>query len=268
MTSDTADKLDVGHHMTCETVARHVALIRIDRADKRNALHSSMVIELGRIIERLEADEAIRCAVITGSDQIFAAGADIKEMLALGPAGTANKPERVKAWRRIENFSKPIIAAVNGIAFGAGSELALTCDFIVAGENAQFGQPEVKIGGMAGDGGTQRLPRKIGPNVASYMLLTGDPIDAQRAYELGLAVEICAIERTVGRAVEIAEVIASRAPVAVRYTKACIRTAVGATLENGIAFERDSIWRNGMTDDKVEGMRAFLEKRPPAFTGR
>lgn len=258
---------DLRHHITLEMVSQHVALIRIDRAEKRNALHSSMVIELGRIIDQLEADDNIRCAVITGSPEIFAAGSDIKEMLALGPAGTSNNPQRVKAWRRIENFSKPIIAAVNGIAFGAGSELALTCDFIIAGRNAQFGQPEVKIGGMAGDGGTQRLPRKIGPNVASYMLMTGDPIDVERAYMLGLVVEVCEVENTVARSIEIAETISLRAPVAVRNTKACIRTAVGATLENGIAFERDAIWRNGMTNDKIEGMTAFTEKRPPVFTG-
>lgn len=258
---------DLRHHIISERVSKHVVLIRIDRAEKRNALHSSMVIELGRIIEALEADDDVRAAVITGAPDVFAAGADIKEMLELGPAGTSNNPERVKAWRRIENFSKPIIAAVNGIAFGAGSELALTCDFIIAGRNARFGQPEVKIGGMAGDGGTQRLPRKIGSNVASYMLMTGDPIDVERAYMLGLVVEICDVDKTVARAIEIAETIALRAPIAVRYTKACIRTAVGATLENGIAYERDSIWRNSMTNDKIEGMKAFVEKRNPVFTG-
>lgn len=259
---------DLSNHIRIERVDDHVVLIRIDRAEKRNALHSSMVIELGRLIAELDANEAVRCAVITGTEEIFAAGADIKEMLERGPAGTSNNPERVAAWRKIENFSKPIIAAVNGIAFGAGSELAMTCDFIIAGENAQFGQPEVKIGGMAGDGGTQRLPRKVGPQVAAYMLMTGDPIDVVRAHQLGLVVEICPVAKTVDRAIEIAKTVALRAPVAVRYTKACIRTAVGATLENGIAFERDSIWRNSLTDDKVEGMRAFTEKRPPVFTGR
>lgn len=259
---------DLSSHIRLEHLEGHVALIRIDRAEKRNALHSSMVVEIGRIITALETDEAVRAVVITGTEQIFAAGADIKEMLERGPAGTSNNPDRVAAWRRIETFSKPIIAAVNGIAFGAGSELALTCDFIIAGDNAQFGQPEVKIGGMAGDGGTQRLPRKIGPNVASYMLMTGDPIGVERAYQLGLVVEICTPDKTVDRAVEIARTIALRAPVAVRNTKACIRVSVGATLENGIAFERDAIWRNAMTDDKLEGMRAFTEKRAPVFTGK
>ncbi len=248
--------------------AEHVALITISRTEKKNALHSSMVIEIGRIIEELAVDDSVRAVVLTGGEQMFAAGSDIREMVTFGPPATSNNPRRVAAWRRIENFEKPIIAAVNGIAFGAGCEIAMTCDFIIAGENAQFGQPEVKIGGMAGDGGTQRLPRKIGPQMASYMLLSGEPIDVDTAHRLGLVVEVCPVEKTIQRAIEIAGVIAERAPVAVRNTKACIRTAVGATLENGIAFERDAIWRNSMTEDRQEGMTAFTEKRPPVFRGR
>lgn len=260
-TEDHSDKV------VLERPAEHVALIRFDRPEKKNALHSSMVIELGRLIVELEKDDSVRCVVLTGTEAAFAAGADIKEMVAFGPPATSNNPRRVAAWRAIERFEKPLIAAVNGIAFGAGCELAMVCDFIIAGSNAQFGQPEVKIGGMAGDGGTQRLPRKLGPNLASYMLFTGDPIGVERAFQLGFVVEVCEPDRTVARAVEIAGTIAGRAPVAVRYTKACIRTAVGATLENGIAFERDAIWRNSMTDDRKEGMTAFVEKRPPVFRG-
>ncbi|QYK41731.1 MAG: enoyl-CoA hydratase/isomerase family protein [Paracoccaceae bacterium] len=259
------------HHadkVILEHPAPHVALIRFNRPEKKNALHSSMVIELGRLMQELEADDSIRCVVLTGTEACFAAGADIREMVTFGPPATSNNPRRVAAWRAIEAFPKPLIAAVNGIAFGAGNELAMVCDFIIAGENAEFGQPEVKIGGMAGDGGTQRLPRKIGGNVASWMLFTGIPIGVERAYQLGLVVEICPVAQTVSRAVEIAGVIAERAPVAVRNTKACIRTAVGATLENGIAFERDAIWRNSMTEDRQEGMTAFTEKRPPVFKGR
>jgi enoyl-CoA hydratase/carnithine racemase len=259
---------DLSSKVAMERPAEHVALIRFDRPEKKNALHSSMVIELGRLVAALEGDDEIRSVVLTGHETCFAAGADIHEMVALGPPGTSNNPRRVEAWRRIENFPKPMIAAVNGIAFGAGCELAMVCDFIVAGSNAQFGQPEVKIGGMAGDGGTQRLPRKIGPNMASYMLMTGDPIDVDTAFRLGFVVEVCDPSQTVVRAIEIAQTIAQRAPVAVRYTKACIRTAVGATLENGIAFERDSIWRNSMTEDRKEGMLAFTEKRSPTFKGR
>ena len=259
---------DLSHLISRETPAAHVALLRINRPEKKNALHSSMVIELARLLDEAADDIEIRAVVLTGTDETFAAGADIAEMLERGPAGTSNNPDRVKAWRKLEKFPKPIIAAVNGIAFGAGNELALTCDFIIAGKNAKFGQPEVKIGGMAGDGGTQRLPRKIGSNMASYMLMTGDPIDVETAWRLGYVVEICEVAKTVERAVEIASTIASRAPVAVQFTKACIGVAVGATHENGISYERDSLWRNSMSADRREGMSAFVEKRAPKFTGK
>jgi enoyl-CoA hydratase/carnithine racemase len=259
---------DLSHLISRETPVAHVALLRINRPEKKNALHSTMVIELARHLDEAAADIDVRVVVLTGTDETFAAGADIAEMLERGPAGTSNNPDRVKAWRRLEKFPKPIIAAVNGIAFGAGNELALTCDFIIAGKNAKFGQPEVKIGGMAGDGGTQRLPRKIGANMASYMLMTGDPIDVETAWRLGYVIEICEVAKTVARAVEIAATIASRAPVAVQFTKACIGVAVGATHENGIAYERDSLWRNSMAEDRSEGMSAFVEKRAPKFSGK
>ena len=259
---------DLSHLISRETPAAHVVLLKINRPEKKNALHSTMVIELARRLDEAAADIDVRAVVLTGTDETFAAGADIAEMLERGPAGTSNNPDRVKAWRRLEKFPKPIIAAVNGIAFGAGNELALTCDFIIAGKNAKFGQPEVKIGGMAGDGGTQRLPRKIGANMASYMLMTGDPIDAETAWRLGYVIEICEVAKTVARAVEIATTIASRAPVAVQFTKACIGVAVGATHENGIAYERDSLWRNSMAEDRREGMSAFVEKRAPKFSGK
>ena len=258
---------DLAALVTAERASPHVLLLQFNRDAKKNALHSSMVIELARLLDGAAADDSVRCVVITGGLNAFAAGADIREMLEKGPPGTSNNPRRVAAWRRIETFPKPMIAAVNGIAFGAGNELAMVCDFIIAGRNAQFGQPEVKIGGMAGDGGTQRLPRKIGPNMASYMLFTGDPIDAETAHRLGFVVELCDPEQTVRRAVEIGDVIASRAPIAVQLTKACIRTAVGATLENGIAYERDSILRNAESPDRKEGMAAFVEKRQPNFRG-
>lgn len=258
---------DLSHAIRRETPAPHVVLLRIDRPEKKNALHSSMVIAIARYLDAAAEDRDVRAVVLSGGTEAFSAGADIAEMLEKGPAGTANSPERVSAWRRMEKFPKPIIAAVNGVAFGAGNELALTCDFIVAGKNAKFGQPEVKIGGMAGDGGTQRLPRKIGPQMAAYMLFTGDPIDADTALRLGYVVEVCDVSKTVARAVEIATVIASRAPVAVKFTKACIGVAVGATHENGISYERDSLWRNSGTADRREGMSAFLEKRAPVFKG-
>lgn len=251
-----------------EFLEQHVALIRINRPDKKNALHSSMVVELGRILADLEGDNEIRCVVLTGTDQYFSAGADIKEMVALGPANVANNPKRVDAWRAIESFKKPLIAAVNGMAFGGGCELAMLCDFIIAGADAKFGQPEILLGGIPGDGGTQRLPRKLGSNVATFMLMTGEPIDAHRAKELGMIVEVCEPSDTLGRALDIASRISQRAPAATRAVKACVAVAIGATAENGLAFERDAISKLAVTEDAREGMLAFNEKRVPFFKGR
>lgn len=250
-----------------ERASQHVVLIRIARPAKRNALNNGMVLEIARILEQARTEVDVRCVVITGDETIFSAGADIKDMQKYGVTAVVNDPKRVDAWNVIQTFSKPMIAAVNGIAFGAGNELALCCDFIIAGSNAQFGQPEVKTGGMAGDGGTQRLPRKIGPQFAAYMLFTGNPIDAQTAYRLGYVIEVCEPKQTVSRALEIAETIASRAPLAVQATKACIHAAVGATVENGLAVERMYVIRNHGSPDRLEGMAAFVEKRPPRFTG-
>ena len=250
-----------------ERAAPHVLLIRFTRSAKRNALSNAMVIELARLLQDAGNDPEIRAVVITGDEQAFSAGADLANMRKGGVTAVVNDPLRVDAWRVIEKFAKPMIAAVNGYALGAGNELAMCCDFVIAGRNAQFGQPEVKTGGMPGDGGTQRLPRKVGPNLAAYMIMTGNPIDAETALRAGYAIEVCETKDTVARAVEIAGVIASRAPFAVRSSKACIAVAAGATLENGLAFERVSILRNHASADRAEGLAAFLEKRPPKFSG-
>lgn len=259
-----ADAALVAH----ERPSPHVVLIRFNRPEKRNALTNGMVLETARILEAARADVQTRCVVITGDDMAFSAGADLKNMQKYGVTNVVNDPRRVEAWNAIQTFPKPLIAAVNGIAFGAGNELAMCCDFVVAGRNARFGQPEVKTGGMAGDGGTQRLPRKVGPNLAAYMLMTGEPIDAETAFRVGYAIELCDVERTVARALEIADSVASRAPLTVQATKACIHAAVGATIENGLAVERMYVVRNHGTPDRLEGLAAFVEKRPPRFTGR
>jgi enoyl-CoA hydratase len=250
-----------------ERLPGHVMVIRIARPEKRNALSNPMVVEIGRLLAEARDDFDIRCVVITGDETIFSAGADIKNFQQYGVTLVVNDPRRVEAWNTLQTFPKPIIAAVNGVAFGAGNELALCCDFVIAGDNAKFGQPEVKTGGMAGDGGTQRLPRKVGPNLATYMLLTGEPIDAATAHRVGYAVEVHPPAQTLPRAIELARLIASRAPIAVQGTKACIHVAVGASPLNGLAFERVAILRNHMSQDRLEGMSAFLEKRAPNFKG-
>lgn len=250
-----------------ERPSQYVVLIRIARPQKRNALTNGMVIEMARILNEAKDDPDSRCVVITGDDVAFSAGADLINMKRFGVTSVVNDPKRVRAWDAIQTFPKPMIAAVNGIAFGAGNELAMCCDFVVAGRNARFGQPEVKTGGMAGDGGTQRLPRKVGPNLAAYMLMTGEPIDAETAYRAGYVVEVCDTDRTVERACELAKVVASRAPLAVQATKRCIHVAVGATVENGLAVERMLVVLNHGSPDRAEGLAAFAEKREPRFTG-
>lgn len=251
-----------------ERVPGRVLLIRFDRYAKRNALTNDMVLEIARLLKDAKEDPEIRCVVFTGTDNVFSAGADLKNMRKLGVLNVVNDPQRVDAWNTLQAFPKPMIAAVNGLALGAGNELAMCCDFVVAGRNAQFGQPEAKTAGMAGDGGTQRLPRKFGPNLAAYMLFTGEPVDAETAFRVGYVIELCDPEKTLERALEIARVVASRAPLAVQAMKACMHAAVGATFENGLAVERVLTIRNMGTADRQEGLAAFTEKREPRFVGR
>jgi enoyl-CoA hydratase/carnithine racemase len=253
--------------VSLERPSEHVILVGLNRPEKRNALCNSMVIAIADYLKSAAEDDGIRAVVLAGCDTAFCAGADIAEVRATSGQAVRD-PKRVRAWNAIQNFPKPLIAAVNGYALGAGNELAMVCDFIVCGENAQFGQPEVNVGGIAGDGGTQRLPRRIGSVVASYMLMSGLPIDAQTAFRVGHVLEVTPIERTVPRAIEIANVIATRAPLAVQATKACIRACNAATLENGLAFERELLASILQSPDSAEGGFAFLEKRPPKFTGR
>jgi enoyl-CoA hydratase/carnithine racemase len=163
---DSSERSDA-EYVQGERAAPHVLLIRFTRSAKRNALSNPMVIELARLLQDAGNDPDIRAVVITGDEQAFSAGADLANMRKGGVTAVVNDPQRVDAWRVIEKFAKPMIAAVNGYALGAGNELAMCCDFVIAGRNAQFGQPEVKTGGMPGDGGTQRLPRKVGPNLAA-----------------------------------------------------------------------------------------------------
>lgn len=268
MTATTREEEGGADCIRSERVGEHVLLIRFDRYAKRNALTNTMVLEIARLLKEVKADPEVRCVVFTGTDKVFCAGADLTNMRKLGVFNVVNDPQRVDAWNTLQTFPKPMIAAVNGLALGAGNELAMCCDFVIAGRNAQFGQPEAKTAGMAGDGGTQRLPRKFGPNLAAYMLFTGDPVDAETALRVGYAVEVCEPDQTLSRALEIARVIASRAPLAVQAMKACLHTAVGATFENGLAVERVLTIRNMSTADRQEGLAAFAEKREPRFLGR
>lgn len=244
-----------------------VVRITLDRPEARNALHTQMLAEIAAELAAAAAAEDTRAVVITGGLAIFAAGADLREMAPLGPVEVLTH-ERQRHWRAIATFPKPLIAAVNGYALGGGCELALCADIVVAGTNAQFGQPEINLGMIPGAGGTQRLARVAGKSLAMLMVLTGWPIDAQAALAAGLAVEVDEPESALARAVEIASVIATKPALAVRLAKEAVLRAYEAPLAEALAAERQAFALLAASHDRNEGIAAFLEKRSPRFTGR
>jgi enoyl-CoA hydratase/carnithine racemase len=246
--------------------AAGVLALRLNRPRKANSLSKDLVLDLCARLDRAASDAAVRCVVLAGSERIFSAGADISGMAARGVDWYAD-PERLERWREIQDFPKPVVAAVNGPAIGGGCELAMLCDVVVAGESAAFSQGEINIGVLPGDGGTQRLPRAVGKSLAMQMILTGQPIGARRALEAGLVSEVVADADAFSRAVEIAVQIAAHAPQSVRLAKRAVRAAYEMPLSEGLAFERARVVEAFATRDLAEGMRAFLEKRPPRYTG-
>jgi enoyl-CoA hydratase len=245
----------------------HVLLLALNRPSKRNALSNDLIAELAAACRKAALDDHVRCVVLCGSDTLFSAGADIKEMQQRGFEAIDN-PTRRSAWRDIANFPKPVVAAVEGICFGGGHELALLADIIVAGETATFGQPEINIGILPGDGATQRLTRVSGKSLAMLMILTGEPISAGTALQAGLVAEVVEAGQACDRALAIAELIARKPPRSVELAKAAILAAYRTTLEAGLEFERQAIRQAFTTDDQSEGMNAFFEKRSPNYRGR
>ncbi len=249
-------------------VSRHtdgVMQITLNRPKALNALSKGLLAEVARVLDEATADDAVRCVVLTGDERAFSAGADIKEMSDGGIPMFA-EAGRLKSWKTIERFAKPLIAAVNGYALGGGCELILRCDIVVAGEGACFGTPEIKIAAFPGDGGTQRLPRSVGKARAMMMVLTGEFIDAETARDWGLVVEVVPSERTIERALEIAGIIAEHSPIAVRMAKAEVLMAFEKPLDESLSLERQMLlWQ---TEDHDEGIAAFIEKRKPRYTGR
>ncbi|SDT19486.1 2,3-dehydroadipyl-CoA hydratase PaaF [Pseudomonas oryzae] len=244
-----------------------VRLITLQRPEALNALNTQLLGELAAELDAAEACAGTRAVVITGSRRAFAAGADIKEMAERDLVGILEDP-RLAHWQRITRFSKPLIAAVNGFALGGGCELAMHADILIAGEDAQFGQPEINLAIMPGAGGTQRLLRAVGKSLAMQMVLTGEPISARRALEAGLVSEITQPELTVERAVAIARKIAEKAPLAVRLAKEALLKAEDTDLASGLRFERHAFTLLAGTEDRNEGIRAFQEKRKPVYKGR
>jgi enoyl-CoA hydratase len=244
-----------------------VAVVRLNRPDKLNALSPEMLAALAAAFEELDADPAARVLVLYGGERAFAAGADIDAMAKASPIHIDLRNTRA-LWQRLWAVTKPVIAAVRGVAYGGGCELAMGCDLIVAGEGARFGQPEIKLGIMPGAGGTQRLARAVGPARAMEMVLTGEPISAAEAKAAGLVNRVVPNERVLEEALALAATIAARPPVAVRLARQALRFGVERTLAEGMEIERRNYKLTYDTEDQKEGMAAFLEKREPKFKGK
>ena len=250
-----------------ERPAEAVTLIRINRPEARNALNMEVRRLIARHLTEAGEDEAVRCIVLTGNEKSFAAGADIKEMAGAGTIDMVLRGTH-KLWHTIAACPKPVIAAVNGFALGGGCELAMTCDIIIAGESAKFGQPEVKIGIIPGGGGTQRLARATGKYKAMRYILTGDLFSAKDAFDMGLVSEIVPDAEVEKRAIEMAQQIAVLSPLAIQQAKEAVLRGMDAALETGLALETKAIQILFSSQDQKEGMAAFIEKRKPKFQGR
>jgi enoyl-CoA hydratase/carnithine racemase len=245
----------------------HVALLRLNRPQARNALSPEMMDEIAGELERFDPDPEVRCIVISGSEDVFAAGADIRAMAERTLPEALYHPA-AGFWRRVAAIKTPLVAAVSGYALGGGCELALACDMIVASETAVFGQPEIMLGISPGGGGTQRLAGAFGKQRAMEYLLTGRRFDAEKARSWGLVNKVVEKGEHEREAVELAREIAKRPPLAARLAKQAVIAAEETTLSSGIESERRLYELAMATEDRVEGMNAFIEKREPKFEGR
>jgi len=245
-----------------------VGLITFNRAKALNALNAALIAELEQALDSFEADDEVGAIVITGNDKAFAAGADIKEMQDKTFMEAYLGDFITRDWERITTCRKPVIAAVAGYALGGGCEIAMMCDFILAADNARFGQPEITLGTMPGAGGTQRLARLAGKSKAMEMCLTGRMMDAEEAERIGLVSRIVPVADLVEEALRTAETIAGMSRPAVLMTKEAVNRAYETTLSEGIRFERRLFHATFATEDQKEGMAAFTEKRQPRFTNR
>lgn len=246
---------------------QRVMTLTLQRPEARNALNTPCLEQLVYWLEQADADVSVGAAVIAGAPRFFAAGADLHELQKQDlPAALTDR--RPLLWQRLAQFSKPLLAAVNGYALGAGCELALACDIIICGESARFGLPEITLGLMPGAGGTQRLIRCVGKSRASQMVLTGEAINASCALQSGLVSEVCVDALTLERTQQIAERISLQAPLALRAAKQALKQAEETGLSQGLAIERQQFVTLAATDDRREGIAAFFEKRTPNYQGR
>ena len=241
-----------------------VGLITLNRPQALNALNDQLIADLNTALDGYEADDGIGCIVLTGSEKVFAAGADIKEMQSKSYID-AYRSDFIASWERVCRCRKPVIAAVSGFALGGGCELAMSCDFIIAADTAKFGQPEIKLGMTPGAGGSQRLTRAVGKAKAMELCLTGRTMDAAEAERAGLVARVVPAASLIEDALKTAETIAAMSPTAATMTKDCVNRAFETTLAEGVRYERRTFYSLFGTPDQKEGMAAFTEKRRPQF---
>jgi enoyl-CoA hydratase len=259
----------IEYHNVIFTVDERIATLTINRPERLNALNPQTMEEIGRCIDAVDDDGDIRCVIVTGAgDKAFIAGADITAMVTM--SGFEEKgfaADGLAVLRKFEQLRLPVIAAVNGYALGGGTELALACDLILASDNARFGLPEIKLGIIPGFGGTQRLPRRVGLLRAREMIYTGDMIDAETALRYGLVNHVYPAAELMTECRALARKLAGQAPLAMQQAKTAINAGIDVDLDNGLRFETEAVGLAFSTEDKREGMTAFLEKRKPRFKG-
>jgi enoyl-CoA hydratase len=246
-------------------VENHVALITLNRPDALNALNQQLLVELMEALEAADANEKVRCILLTGSEKAFAAGADIKEMSGMSFVEVNNINLFADTGDRIAKIRKPVIAAVSGYALGGGCELAMACDFIIASDTAKFGQPEINLGVIAGMGGSQRLTRFVGKSKSMDMNLTGRFMDAEEAERSGLVSRVVPVKKLMEEAMNVALKVAEKSMVTARAAKEAVNRSYESTLAEGLLFERRLFHSLFATEDQKEGMNAFLEKREAQF---
>jgi len=250
------------------TEADQVAIVTLNRPKQLNALNDQLMDELGHALQAFDADPALGCMVITGSEKAFAAGADIGGMATYSFADVYKSDYISRNWETLRSIRKPVIAAVSGFALGGGCELAMLCDFIIAADNAKFGQPEIKLGVIPGAGGTQRLPRAVGKAKAMDMVLTGRMMDAAEAERAGLVSRVVPLDKLMDEALAAALMVCSYSQIATMAAKESVNRAFEGGLADGTHFERRLFHALFATADQKEGMDAFLQKRPAQFSHR
>ncbi|MGC6391502.1 MAG: enoyl-CoA hydratase [Alphaproteobacteria bacterium] len=253
--------------VTCEFLENATALVRINRPEALNALNMALRKDLAETFLALQERSDVRAIVLTGDERAFAAGADLKEFVDASAVDMI-KRRAERYWQAVASTPQPVIAAIRGYAMGGGLELAMACDLIVVGENAQLGQPEIKVGIMPGAGGTQRLTRAVGKFNAMKINLLGKPFSGRDAFNMGLACEVCADEDVLDTALKMAKSISHMPPLAAQAIKEAVVFGESASLETGLLLERKSFQVLFATEDRKEGMEAFIEKRKPSFSGK